>query len=93
MDIFLHYGVAAGIQAIRDAGLVVSEKNAERIGVSIGSGIGGLTTIEANYVSFMERGARRISPFMIPMMMINAASGHIAKLRHDLVINGLRYRF
>ena len=63
MDLFLHYGVAAGIQAFRDAGLVVSEQNAERIGVSIGSGIGGLLGIEKNYDAYKNGGPRKISPF------------------------------
>jgi len=78
MDIFLHYGVAAGIQAIRDAGLVVTEKNAERIGVSIGSGIGGLLGIEKNYDAYKKGGPRKISPFFAPSSIINMISGHLS---------------
>ena len=78
MDIFIHYGVAAGIQAIRDAGLVVSEKNAERIGVSIGSGIGGLLGIEKNYDAYKKGGPRKISPFFAPSSIINMLSGNLS---------------
>lgn len=78
MDIFLHYGVAAGIQAIRDAGLVVSEKNAERIGVSIGSGIGGLLGIEKSYDAYKKGGPRKISPFFAPASIINMISGNLS---------------
>ncbi len=62
MDVFIHYGVAAGVQAWRDAGLEVTEANAERIGTIIGSGIGGLPRIEEQQIEYLERGARRISP-------------------------------
>jgi 3-oxoacyl-[acyl-carrier-protein] synthase II len=78
MDIFLHYGVAAGIQAIRDSGLEVSEKNAERIGVSIGSGIGGLLGIEKNYDAYKKGGPRKISPFFAPASIINMISGNLS---------------
>jgi len=78
MDIFLHYGVAAGIQAIRDAGLVVSENNAERIGVSIGSGIGGLLGIEKCYDAYMKGGPRKISPFFAPASITNMISGNLS---------------
>ncbi len=78
LDPFSQYALIAGLQAAESSGLDVSQENTHRLGVITGSGIGGLTTIEANYQSFIDRGARRISPFMIPMMMINAASGHIA---------------
>jgi 3-oxoacyl-[acyl-carrier-protein] synthase II len=78
MDIFLHYGVAAGMQAIRDAGLVVTEKNAERIGVSIGSGIGGLLGIEKNYDAYNKGGPRKISPFFAPASIINMISGNLS---------------
>jgi 3-oxoacyl-[acyl-carrier-protein] synthase II len=78
MDIFLHYGVAAGIQAIRDAGLVVSEKNAERVGVSIGSGIGGLLGIEKNYDAYKKGGPRKISPFFAPSSITNMISGNLS---------------
>ena len=76
MDTFIHYGVAAGIQAIRDAGLEISEQNAERIGVSIGSGIGGLPGIERNYHAYLQGGPRKISPFFVPGNIINIYSCH-----------------
>lgn len=78
MDIFLHYGVAAGVQAFRDAGLVVSEQNAERIGVSIGSGIGGLLGIEKNYDAYKNGGPRKISPFFAPSSITNMISGNLS---------------
>jgi 3-oxoacyl-[acyl-carrier-protein] synthase II len=78
MDTFIHYGVAAGIQAIRDAGLEVTEQNAERIGVSIGSGIGGLPGIEKNYQAFLQGGPRKISPFFVPSNIINMISGNLS---------------
>jgi len=78
MDIFLHYGVAAGIQAFRDAGLVVNEQNAERIGVSIGSGIGGLLGIEKNYDAYKNGGPRKISPFFAPSSITNMISGNLS---------------
>lgn len=63
MDIFIHYGLAAGIQALDDSGIEVTDENSERIGVAIGSGIGGLPTIEKNRDSFVAGGSRKISPF------------------------------
>ncbi len=78
MDIFLHYGAAAGIQAIRDSGLVVTEENAERIGVSIGSGIGGLLGIEKNYDAYKKGGPRKISPFFAPASITNMISGNLS---------------
>ncbi|TDR29047.1 beta-ketoacyl-ACP synthase II [Hydromonas duriensis] len=78
MDAFIHYGLAAGIQAFRDSGIVVTEENAERIGVSIGSGIGGLPMIEENCANLFDKGARRVSPFMIPGSIINMISGHMS---------------
>jgi len=66
MDTFIHYGIAAAKEAIEDAGLEVTEDNAERIGVSIGSGIGGLPGIEAGYDSYLQGGPRKISPFLYP---------------------------
>ncbi len=71
MDPFIHYGIAAGVQALRDSGLEVTEQNAARIGVAIGSGIGGLSTIENSYQSFLDSGPRRISPFFVPSSIIN----------------------
>lgn len=78
MDTFIHYGVAAGVQAWRDAGLEVTEANAERCGTIIGSGIGGLPRIEEQQVEYLERGARRISPFFVPASLINLISGQLS---------------
>jgi 3-oxoacyl-[acyl-carrier-protein] synthase II len=82
MDTFIHYGVAAAIQAVRDAGLAsgasLSEPQAERIGCMVGSGIGGLPLIEATDGEYRERGPRRISPFFVPASIINMISGHIS---------------
>jgi 3-oxoacyl-[acyl-carrier-protein] synthase II len=78
MDTFIHYGIAAGTQAIRDAGLEVTEENAERIGVSIGSGIGGLPGIEKNYEAYLKGGPRKISPFFVPGNIINMISGNLS---------------
>jgi len=78
MDTFIHYGVAAGTQALRDAGLEVTEHNAERIGVSVGSGIGGLPGIEKNYAAYLQGGARKISPFFVPANIINMISGNLS---------------
>ncbi|MCE8032347.1 beta-ketoacyl-[acyl-carrier-protein] synthase II [Billgrantia tianxiuensis] len=78
MDLFIQYGVAAGAQAIRDAGLDCTEENAERIGVAIGSGIGGLPMIEQNHNALNKGGARRISPFFVPGSIINMISGNLA---------------
>lgn len=78
MDTFIHYGVAAGIQALRDSGLEVTEANAERIGVSIGSGIGGLPYIEKSYDAYLKGGARKISPFFVPSSIINMVSGNLS---------------
>ena len=82
MDTFIHYGMAASIQAVRDAGLetgqALSEDQAERIGVMVGSGIGGLPMIEATQKEYSERGPRRISPFFVPASIINMISGHVS---------------
>ena len=78
MDIFIHYGMAAGIQAIEDSGLEITESNAERIGVAIGAGIGGLTTIEKTADLFREKGPKRISPFFVPSSIINMVSGNLS---------------
>ena len=78
MDRFIQLGMAAGIDAVRDSGIEVNESNAERIGVYIGSGIGGLNTIEAGTRTLMEKGHRRISPFYIPMSIINMISGNLS---------------
>ena len=78
MDVFIHYGMAAGIQAFRDSGLEVTEQNAERIGVNIGSGIGGLPMIEETHDDFLAGGPRKISPFFIPGTIINMISGNFS---------------
>jgi 3-oxoacyl-[acyl-carrier-protein] synthase II len=78
MDVFIQYGMAAGIEAVRDSGLIVTEENAERIGVSIGSGIGGLRLIEETNDVYDEGGARKISPFFIPGTIINMISGNLS---------------
>ena len=77
-DTFIHYGMAAGIEAIADAGLQASPPNAERIGVNIGSGIGGLPMIEETHRVLMEHGPRKISPFFIPGAIINMVSGNLS---------------
>ena len=78
MDRFIQLGMAAGIEAIQNSGLEINETNAERIGVHIGSGIGGLNTIEAGTRTYIEKGQRRISPFYIPMSIINMISGNLS---------------
>lgn len=78
MDAFIHFGMAAGIQAMQDSGLVVTEANAERIGVIVGSGIGGLPLIEDTHAELTNRGPRRISPFFVPASIINMISGHLS---------------
>jgi 3-oxoacyl-[acyl-carrier-protein] synthase II len=78
MDPFIHYGIGAGVQAIRDAGLQINESNAHRIGVAIGSGIGGLPGIEKSFGDFLKRGPRRISPFFVPSNIINMAAGNLS---------------
>jgi 3-oxoacyl-[acyl-carrier-protein] synthase II len=78
MDTFIHYGLAAAKEAIEDAGLVVTEENAERIGVAIGSGIGGLPGIEAGYDAYLNGGPRKISPFFVPSNIINMISGNLS---------------
>ena len=82
MDTFIHYGLAASIQAVRDAGLAtnadLSEEEAERIGVVVGSGIGGLPLIEDTHAELVNRGPRRITPFFVPASIINMISGHVS---------------
>ncbi len=81
MDPFIHYGIAAGLQALDDCGLEVTEENAERIGVAIGSGIGGLTGIEAGHSAYLQGGPRKISPFFVPSNIINMISGNLSIMR------------
>jgi len=78
MDTFIHYGLAAGIQAMADAGIEVTPENEERIGAIVGSGIGGLPLIEETHAELEKRGARRISPFFVPASIINMISGHLS---------------
>ncbi len=78
MDTFIQYGLVAGIEAFKDSGLEVTEQNAERIGVSIGSGIGGLRLIEETNDIYDEGGPRKISPFFIPGTIINMISGNLS---------------
>ncbi len=71
MDVFIHYGIAASVQAIKDSGSRSPTRNRERIGCVIGSGIGGLPMIEDNHTELLNRGPRRVSPFLIPGSIIN----------------------
>jgi 3-oxoacyl-[acyl-carrier-protein] synthase II len=80
MDIFIHYAIAAAMQAFDDAGLTVTEENAPRIGVAIGSGIGGLASIERGHALYLQGGPRKISPFFIPGSIINMAAGNVSIL-------------
>ncbi len=78
MDPFIHYGMAAAVEAVEDAGLQVTEANAERVGVAIGSGIGGLPGIEKGYQSLIDGGPRRVSPFFVPSNIINMIAGNVS---------------
>jgi 3-oxoacyl-[acyl-carrier-protein] synthase II len=79
MDAFMQYGVVAGMQAMRDSGLVVTEANSERIGVLMGSGMGGLESIEQTYEKYLEtHSPKKVSPFFIPASIINLVSGHLS---------------
>lgn len=78
MDLFIQYGLAASFQAVRDSGLEITDANRERIGVAMGSGIGGLTNIENNARSLFDQGPRRISPFFVPSAIINMISGFLS---------------
>ncbi|MGH8271407.1 MAG: beta-ketoacyl-ACP synthase II [Gammaproteobacteria bacterium] len=79
MDMFLQYGYAAGIDAFADSGIEVTQENADRLGVLVGSGIGGLGVIEAGYEAYLKtNGSRRMSPFVVPGSIINMVSGHLS---------------
>lgn len=80
MDVFIQYGMVAAIEAVKDAGLEVTEENAERIGVNIGSGIGGLPLIEETHNIYLAGGPRKISPFFIPASIINMIAGNLSIL-------------
>lgn len=81
MDIFIQYGIAAGLMAIDDSGLEINESNNRRIGVMVGSGIGGLGLIEQNILGLRDKGPRGISPFFVPSTIINMVSGHLSILK------------
>ncbi|MGY5453465.1 beta-ketoacyl-ACP synthase II [Agarivorans sp. MS3-6] len=81
MDAFIQYGVAAGLMAFDDAGIEVTEENADGFGVSIGSGIGGLGLIEQNHESYLKNGPRKISPFFVPSTIINMVAGHLSIMK------------
>lgn len=83
MDRFMQLGICAGVEALQDSGLEVTDQNAERIGAYIGSGIGGINTIEQTTSLYHEKGHRRISPFYIPMTITNMISGHLS-IMHNL---------
>ncbi len=78
MDTFIHYGIAAACEAIGDSGLEITEENADRIGVAIGSGIGGISSIENGYDAYLKGGPRKISPFFVPQSIINMISGNLS---------------
>ncbi len=78
MDPFIHYGLAASVQAVEDAGLEITEENARRVGACIGSGIGGLPGIEQAYRSYLDGGARKVSPFFVPGNIINMIAGNLS---------------
>jgi 3-oxoacyl-[acyl-carrier-protein] synthase II len=78
MDGFIQYGYAAAVEAINDSGIEINESNAPRVGVAIGSGIGGLDTIERNFSAMLKAGPRRMSPFFVPAAIINMISGNIS---------------
>ncbi len=78
MDPFIHYGIGASVDAVRDAGLEITAENAERVGVAVGSGIGGISGIEKGHKSYLDGGPRKISPFFIPSAIINMISGNLS---------------
>jgi len=78
MDKFIHYGIAAGKEAIEDSGIEITDENAQRIGVAIGAGIGGLPGIEAGYDAYLKGGPRKISPFFVPSNIINMVAGNLS---------------
>lgn len=83
MDAFQHYGIAAGTQAIKDSGIEITPENAKRIGVAVGSGIGGITGIENGYGAYLKSGPRKISPFFVPANIINMVAGNLS-IMHGL---------
>ena len=81
MDLFIQYGIAAGIQALDDSGLQINEENAARVGVAIGSGIGGLELIETGHTALVEKGPRKVSPFFVPSTIVNMVAGNLSIMR------------
>lgn len=78
MDLFIQYGIAAGMQAIQDSALEITSTNSSRIGVAIGSGIGGLGMIEENHAAILNNGPRKVSPFFVPSTIVNMIAGHLS---------------
>ena len=78
MDRFTHYALASALMAVKDANLEINEEIADRVGVWIGSGIGGMETYEQQFEMFQERGYRRVSPFFVPMMIPDMAAGQVS---------------
>lgn len=78
LDPFIHYGIAASVEAIEDAGIEIDEGNAERIGIAIGSGIGGLPGIESGYNTYLKGGPKKVSPFFVPSNIINMVAGNLS---------------
>ncbi len=81
MDLFIQYGIAAGIPALDDSGLQITEENAPRVGVAIGSGIGGLDLIETGHSALVEKGPRKVSPFFVPSTIVNMVAGNLSIMR------------
>ncbi|EML0275655.1 beta-ketoacyl-ACP synthase II [Vibrio parahaemolyticus] len=81
MDLFIQYGIAAGIQALDDSGLQITEESAPRVGVAIGSGIGGLDLIETGHSALVEKGPRKVSPFFVPSTIVNMVAGNLSIMR------------
>lgn len=81
MDLFIQYGIAAGIQALDDSGLQITQANAPRVGVAIGSGIGGLELIESGHQALIEKGPRKVSPFFVPSTIVNMVAGNLSIMR------------
>jgi 3-oxoacyl-[acyl-carrier-protein] synthase II len=81
MDLFIQYGIAAGIQALDDSGLEVTADNASRVGVAIGSGIGGIELIESGHQALVEKGPRKVSPFFVPSTIVNMVAGNLSIMR------------
>ncbi|MEH0801922.1 beta-ketoacyl-ACP synthase II [Vibrio alginolyticus] len=81
MDLFIQYGIAAGIQALDNSGLQITEENAARVGVAIGSGIGGLALIETGHTALVDKGPRKVSPFFVPSTIVNMVAGNLSIMR------------